>query len=104
MSDIRKELEKRVLVIDGAMGTMIQQHQLNEADYRGERFKEWKYDLKGNNDLLSIKTLFTNITITNYKTIILINHYLTNWSNKFCKYMRKSATMITHFGFFHVRQ
>ncbi len=52
MPDIRKELEKRVLVIDGAMGTMIQQYQLGEAEYRGERFADWPHDLKGNNDLL----------------------------------------------------
>ena len=52
--DIRKELEKRILVIDGAMGTMIQQHKLTEADYRGERFKDWQCDVKGNNDLLCI--------------------------------------------------
>src|SRR5438105_2700384 len=54
MKDIKKELEKRILVIDGAMGTMIQQHKLDENDYRGNRFSDWKYDLKGNNDLLSI--------------------------------------------------
>ena len=52
--DIRKELAKRILVIDGAMGTMIQRHKLTEADYRGDRFKNWHKDLKGNNDLLSI--------------------------------------------------
>jgi len=52
--DIRKELEKRILVIDGAMGTMIQRHKLEEADYRGERFKDWHTDVKGNNDLLCI--------------------------------------------------
>ena len=52
--DIRKELEKRILVIDGAMGTMIQRHKLTEADYRGERFKDWHSDVKGNNDLLSV--------------------------------------------------
>jgi 5-methyltetrahydrofolate--homocysteine methyltransferase len=52
--DIRKELEKRVLVIDGAMGTMIQQYKLEEKDYRGKRFADWHKDLKGNNDLLSI--------------------------------------------------
>ncbi|MBL7752560.1 MAG: homocysteine S-methyltransferase family protein [Chitinophagaceae bacterium] len=50
--DIRKELEKRILIIDGAMGTMIQRHKLSEGDYRGERFKDWPSDLKGNNDLL----------------------------------------------------
>ena len=52
--DIRKELDKRILIIDGAMGTMIQRHKLEEADYRGERFKDWHKDVKGNNDLLSI--------------------------------------------------
>ena len=54
MSDIRKELEKRILVIDGAMGTMIQRYKLEEADYRGTRFANWPSDLKGNNDLLVI--------------------------------------------------
>ena len=52
--DIRKELQNRILIIDGAMGTMIQRHKLSEADYRGERFKDWHRDVKGNNDLLSI--------------------------------------------------
>ena len=52
--NIRTELEKRILIIDGAMGTMIQQYKLDEADYRGERFKDWPSDLKGNNDLLSL--------------------------------------------------
>jgi 5-methyltetrahydrofolate--homocysteine methyltransferase len=54
MTDIRTELEKRVLVIDGAMGTMIQQYKLEEKDYRGKRFADFEKDLKGNNDLLSI--------------------------------------------------
>lgn len=54
MSNIREELEKRILVIDGAMGTMIQQYKLEEKDYRGKRFADWHKDLKGNNDLLSI--------------------------------------------------
>ncbi len=52
--DIRKELEKRILVIDGAMGTMIQRFQLTEEDFRGERFRDHATDLKGNNDLLNI--------------------------------------------------
>jgi 5-methyltetrahydrofolate--homocysteine methyltransferase len=52
--NIREELEKRVLVIDGAMGTMIQQYKLEEKDYRGKRFADWHKDVKGNNDLLSI--------------------------------------------------
>ena len=52
--DIKEILKKRILIIDGAMGTMIQRHKLEEADYRGERFKDWHTDVKGNNDLLSI--------------------------------------------------
>ncbi|REK36569.1 MAG: methionine synthase [Bacteroidetes bacterium] len=52
--DIREELKKRVLVIDGAMGTMIQRYKLQEQDYRGERFRNFDKELKGNNDLLSI--------------------------------------------------
>ena len=52
--NIREALAKRILVIDGAMGTMIQRHKLTEADYRGERFKDWHTDVKGNNDLLCI--------------------------------------------------
>src|SRR6201996_7632047 len=52
--DIRKELQKRILVIDGAMGTMIQRYQLSETDFRGERFKDHPSDLKGNNDLLNL--------------------------------------------------
>ncbi len=51
---IQEELNKRILIIDGAMGTMIQRHKLKEEDYRGERFKNWHCDVKGNNDLLSI--------------------------------------------------
>ena len=51
---IQELLQKRILIIDGAMGTMIQQRKLNEADYRGERFKDWPTDLKGNNDLLCL--------------------------------------------------
>jgi len=49
-----KELEQRILVLDGAMGTMIQNHSLNEEDFRGERFVDHPAILKGNNDLLSI--------------------------------------------------
>ena len=51
IEDIIKE---RILIIDGAMGTMIQRHKLEEADFRGERFKDHKHPLKGNNDLLSL--------------------------------------------------
>jgi len=46
--------EKRILLIDGAMGTMIQQHSLEEADFRGQRFADWDSEIKGNNDLLSL--------------------------------------------------
>ena len=52
--DIRKELQKRILIIDGAMGTMIQRYKLNEEDFRGERFKNHPSDVKGNNDLLNL--------------------------------------------------
>jgi 5-methyltetrahydrofolate--homocysteine methyltransferase len=45
---------KRILILDGAMGTMIQQHDFQEEDYRGERFVDWPSDVKGNNDLLSL--------------------------------------------------
>ncbi len=54
MKTIQDCLKERILIIDGAMGTMIQRHKLQEADYRGERFKDWHTDVKGNNDLLSI--------------------------------------------------
>ena len=49
---LREQLARRILVLDGAMGTMIQQYQLGEADYRGGRFADWPRDLQGNNDLL----------------------------------------------------
>jgi 5-methyltetrahydrofolate--homocysteine methyltransferase len=45
-------LKQRILILDGATGTMIQRHKLSEAEYRGERFADWPSDLKGNNDLL----------------------------------------------------
>ena len=51
---IENLLQKRILIIDGAMGTMIQRYKLSEADYRGERFKDWPSDIKGNNDLLCL--------------------------------------------------
>ncbi|MCU7921622.1 MAG: methionine synthase [Candidatus Thiodiazotropha sp. (ex Dulcina madagascariensis)] len=49
---IESLLQERILILDGAMGTMIQRHKLEERDYRGERFADWPSDLKGNNDLL----------------------------------------------------
>jgi 5-methyltetrahydrofolate--homocysteine methyltransferase len=51
---LRKLLNEQILIIDGAMGTMVQRYQLNEEDYRGERFKDWHTDVKGNNDLLCL--------------------------------------------------
>ena len=47
-------LKDRILVLDGAMGTMIQKLKFDESDYRGKRFKEYNLPLKGNNDLLSL--------------------------------------------------
>ena len=54
MSNIWRELEKRVLVLDGAMGTMLQQYKFQEEDFRGNKFKNFHIPLQGNNDLLSI--------------------------------------------------
>jgi 5-methyltetrahydrofolate--homocysteine methyltransferase len=51
---LRELFARRIALLDGAMGTMIQRHPLTEADFRGERFKDHGHDLKGNNDLLSI--------------------------------------------------
>jgi 5-methyltetrahydrofolate--homocysteine methyltransferase len=49
---LKRAAKERILIIDGAMGTMIQRHKLGEAEYRGARFADWRSDLKGNNDLL----------------------------------------------------
>jgi len=49
---LEQQLKKRIMLIDGGMGTMIQDYKLEEADYRGERFADWHCDVKGNNDLL----------------------------------------------------
>jgi len=54
MSDIKQILKQHILVLDGAMGTMLQQYDFTEEDFRGERFKEYPTSLKGNNDLLSL--------------------------------------------------
>lgn len=53
-SQLRAVLQQRIMVLDGGMGTMIQQYKLEEEDFRGEEFKEHPLPLKGNNDLLSI--------------------------------------------------
>lgn len=54
MDKIYTEINKRILVLDGAMGTMLQEYKFSEEDFRGERFKDFHLPLKGNNDLLSI--------------------------------------------------
>lgn len=54
MSEIKNILKERILVLDGAMGTMIQQYNFTEEDYRGEQFKDFHTSVKGNNDMLSI--------------------------------------------------
>ncbi|MCW4468304.1 homocysteine S-methyltransferase family protein [Flavobacterium sp. MFBS3-15] len=54
MSKIQQAIRERILVLDGAMGTMLQRHNFSEEDFRGERFKDFPHPLKGNNDLLSL--------------------------------------------------
>ncbi len=54
MVNIKDILQKRILVLDGAMGTMLQRYKFQEEDFRGERFAAWKHPLQGNNDLLSL--------------------------------------------------
>lgn len=54
MTTIKEEMQKRILVLDGAMGTMLQQYKFTEEDFRGNRFKDFPVLLKGNNDLLSL--------------------------------------------------
>jgi len=51
---VRQAIKERILILDGAMGTMIQRHKLTEEDYRGDRFSEYHMDIKGNNELLSL--------------------------------------------------
>jgi 5-methyltetrahydrofolate--homocysteine methyltransferase len=53
-TSLENAADERILIIDGAMGTMIQRHKPTEETYRGERFKDWKQDVKGNNELLSL--------------------------------------------------
>ena len=53
-AQLKQTLDQRILILDGAMGTMIQKYKLTEADFRGERFKESAVDLRGNNDLLTL--------------------------------------------------
>ena len=54
---LKKLLDSEIVLLDGPMGTMIQSYDLNEQDFRGERFKDWEHDLKGNNDLLNLSLI-----------------------------------------------
>ena len=54
MEEIQEILKDRILVLDGAMGTMIQAYNFSEEDYRGEKFKDFHLSVKGNNDMLSL--------------------------------------------------
>lgn len=53
-ASLTQRLTQRILILDGGMGTMLQNAQLSEEDFRGERFHDWPSDLKGNNDLLAL--------------------------------------------------
>ncbi|MGB8376176.1 MAG: homocysteine S-methyltransferase family protein, partial [Salegentibacter sp.] len=54
MSKIEEILSEKILILDGAMGTMLQEYKFSEEDFRGKRFADWPGSLKGNNDLLSL--------------------------------------------------
>ena len=62
-TNIYDAIKSRVLVLDGAMGTMVQRYKLDEAAFRGERFRDFAYNLKGNNDLL----VLTQPHVDNYR-------------------------------------
>ena len=95
---LRALLSERILILDGAMGTMIQDHNFTEEDYRGERFADWGQDVKGNNDLLSltqpnvirqIHEDFFTMGLTLLRLILSVlplSHKLTTgWKNWFMK-------------------
>ena len=89
MQTVQQALKERILIIDGAMGTMIQRHKLEEADYRGTRFKDWHSDVKGNNDLLSI---------TQPEIIIAIHLQYLNAGADIIETNTFSSTSIAHFA------
>lgn len=68
LESLQETLKNRIMIIDGAMGTMIQKHKLNEEDFRGEEFKNSAKNLKGDNDLLSLTKpdIILNIHRVNY--------------------------------------
>jgi hypothetical protein len=82
-------LQQRILVLDGAMGTMIQKYKLREEDYRGERFKDYSILIQGKNDLLSLtqpdiikdiqKITCYNYQLYHLKTCVSIIHFLFTW-------------------------
>lgn len=71
---LKKSLAERILILDGAMGTMIQKYKLTEADFRGERFKESAVDLRGNNDLLTLTQplLISRFMRNIYKQVLIL--------------------------------
>ena len=54
MKKIQDILKERIMILDGAMGTMLQRYKFTEEDFRGNRFKDWPFPLQGNNDLLTL--------------------------------------------------
>ena len=58
---LKSALKNRIVILDGGMGTMIQQAGLSESDYRGTEFADWASELKGNNDLLSLRVFKTKV-------------------------------------------
>ena len=86
IEELPKLLKKKILILDGAMGTMIQAEKLSEADYRGERFKNHKKNLFGNNDILSLTKpdLISNIHLEFLKSgssIIETNSFSSNFGS-----------------------
>jgi len=77
--NLEEALQQRILVIDGAMGTMIQAEKLEEADFRGERFAEHESDLKGNNELLSLTQPDVIARIHRRPTAAMMLHPIGQW-------------------------
>ena len=88
--DLEEIMKKRIMFIDGAMGTMIQRYKLQEEDYRGERYAKHKDELKGNNDLL---------VITRPKIIKEIHHAYLNAGADIIETNTFNGTSISQVGF-----
>ena len=95
-NQLQKLTQERILVIDGAMGSLIQQYKLTEKDFRGERFKDFHRDIQGNNDILSItrpdviKAIHkayldagADIIETNTSAVHLLRKQIMNWNLRF---------------------